>query len=240
RTPLYGYRFGESPQTTFAVTEARAALRWSPGERFVRTALDRISRGTPYPEVWVQRTRGLDGVLGGRFDFRRWDVQVRQRLRVRTWGTFSGQLQGGFAEGELPYPVLYNVPGSFKAASVVTHNSFETMRYNEFAADRYLFLFLSHNFGKLYEGSAFVRPVLEVAHNAGWGGLRRPDAHQGDFRALTQGYYEAGAYLTDLVVVPLPGIKVGLGLGVFARYGPYAGETFGDNAVYKLAVRFHP
>ncbi|SDJ81123.1 hypothetical protein SAMN05421823_101170 [Catalinimonas alkaloidigena] len=240
REPQYTYQYRELPLTHFQFAEWQAGVRWSFGERFIRTPLDRLSLGTLYPELWLQFAQGLRGAFNGHYRYQRWDLRLRQTIPLAVVGRFGWQLQVGQAHGALPYPILYNAPGSFSPGSVVTHNSFETMRYNEFVADRYLYLFLSHDFGRLYEGSLFFQPALEAISNVGFGGLRHPDYHRGiPIRTLKNGYYESGLFLSDVLVLGVPGLKAGLGAGAFLRIGPYAQSRIGDNLFFKLALTIH-
>ena len=129
---------------------------------------------------------------------------------------------------------LFNVRGSFdRQIPIAARNTFETMRPNEFLADRYATLHLRHSFGHLiYEGKKF-KPVPVIMLNAGWGALSDPEQHRGySFTPFTDGYYEGGLQIDNL----LRSGFTGFGAGVFYRFGPLALPEPGDNLAVKVTA----
>ena len=105
----------------------------------------------------------------------------------------------------------YTARASFKDVSLVTFNSFETMRYNEFVQDRYVHLFISHKFSKMQVSNLPFRPYFILMHNMGWGRVSHAGNHDGIVvQAMPKGYYESGLFLNDLYVVPLFGLHLGM------------------------------
>jgi hypothetical protein len=140
----------------------------------------------------------------------------------------------GMAEPTAPYAFLYNLRGSFdRRVPVAAQYTFETMRPNEFLADRYVTLHIRHSFGNLlFKGKKF-RPVPIVVANAAWGALDSPELHRGySFSALGEGYYEAGFQLDNL----LRSGFTGLGVGAFYRVGPNSLPDAWDNLALKVTL----
>jgi hypothetical protein len=157
-------------------------------------------------------------------------------------GITNIQFIAGATEGSAPYTMLFNGKGSLQSPSVVIHNSFETMGYNEFLSDRYWALFISHNFGRLYYKSKLFRPSLLLLYNVGNGSLKNQQLHQGEirpFKTMEKNYSEAGLLLNDILSFKLSGLKVGIGGGVFMRLGAYQYDKFGNNIVWKFSFNFN-
>lgn len=237
-TPLYNYSYQKDPERqSFVFGELRAAARLSWGERFIKLTNDRMSIGTILPELWVQTTWGRPNVLGGQYSYLKFDSKIQQFFRVAGWGRSGVQLAAGRIFGDVPYPALYNMRGSYRAYALVSYNAFETMRYNEFAGDRYATMFFSHNFGRLII-TPVLQPNFEMMHNAGWANISNNEKslHNYNFKKMDKGYYESGIFVSDVVVVYAYAFRIGLGAGVFARYGPYTLPETEDNFVFKFAI----
>lgn len=102
-------------------------------------------------------------------------------------------------------------------------------------------LFLNHNFGRLTSTkNKTFRPELSLMQNIGYGELRNAVRHEGmPFKTLEKGYFESGLVITNLVRFSYVNlIYIGLGGGVFYRYGHNALEKESDNYAYKLALTF--
>ncbi len=235
----YDYQFRDRVMPQVSFTEARFTLRHSFRERFITSDIDRFTLGTPYPEYWIQLISGIPNLASRYATYQKLDVRIQQTLRVIGWGRTGWQLRAGWAKGTLPFPVLYNERGSFRNAALITHNSFETMYYNEFLHDRYMALHLSHDVGRLYEGSRLFQPNLEFLHNMGVGTLRRPGEHQLiNFKTMEKGYFESGFFTNDFIVLNLYGVRMGAGAGWLLRWGPYAMPNYNENLFFKFATNF--
>ncbi|MBX9850229.1 MAG: hypothetical protein K2X86_00550, partial [Cytophagaceae bacterium] len=111
--------------------------------------------------------------------------------------------------------------------------------YNEFLSDKYISFFISHNFGRLYFKTRYIRPSILMIHNVGFGTLKNPADHQKiDFKIMEKGYTESGLVLDNIFIFRMVGLKSGLGAGCFLRYGPYANPEFRDNIVFKFSFKF--
>lgn len=221
----------------------KVSARIAPFEKYIKLSERKIQLGSKYPVVYAGFTQNYDqGVFHSGFTFYKWDIRIDQEIKLVQFGTTHLQFIAGATEGSAPYTFLFNGKGSLKSPSVVIHNSFETMGYNEFLSDHYWAIFISHNFGRLYYRSKLFKPSLLLLYNHGNGTLKNPTRHTGEiapFKTMDKNYSEAGLLLTDILSFKLSGLKVGLGGGVFMRLGAYQYDTFGKNIVWKFSVNFN-
>jgi hypothetical protein len=108
------------------------------------------------------------------------------------------------------------------------------MRLNEFLMDRYVALYVSHNFGKLLFRTTRFAPGLELTTNIGYGFLEDPEYHHHiTFQTMDKGFYESGLNINELLNIS--GI-ISVGLGVHYRYGPYHLDRELDNFAFKFTM----
>jgi hypothetical protein len=236
--PAFNYRFRDNPRQAYSYFEIGVGVKFAYQEKFVLTPDKKVSVGSPHPIAWLHYTQGLRGVMNGEFNYAKLDAKVEQSWKILFKGVTTAQLIGGVVLGAIPYSNLYNGNGSYAFASVVTHNSFETMGYNEFLNSNYVSLFLSHNFGKLILRKGDFNPDLELLHNMGFGTLSNPEDHHGlAFKTMEKGYFESGFFANNLYQFQVSFAKIGIGAGFFYRYGPYADEKALRNIYFKFSTR---
>lgn len=235
----YDYQFESEPDKIFHFVELKAGLRYAFGEQIIQLPNRKISIGSKYPVFYFQYIKGLSNFLQGEYNYNKLNVRIDYTLNALDLGKTGIQVNAGLVNGSVPYSKLYNGNGSLRHISVVVHNTFETMRYNEFLSDRYFSVFMSHNFGRIPLNSEHIRPSILVLHNIGYGSLKNPEAHkQIPFKTMEKGYYESGMLIDNIVIFNLTGLKVGLGAGFFLRYGYYANPQSKDNFVFKFVTNF--
>ncbi|HXA02358.1 MAG TPA: DUF5686 family protein [Cytophagaceae bacterium] len=239
-TPSYDYVYKSQYSGSFNFTDLSLGMRYAYGEKVVQIINQNLLQFSKYPIVYFQFTRGLNNFFNGDYSYSKFDFRIDQNFKKFKFGTTGVQLAGGITKGNAPYFKLYNGKGSLRQPSIVIHNSFETMRYNEFLSDKYIALFFSHDFGKLYLlRNPNIAPSLMFLHNIGFGTLKNPEDHQGlAFKTMQKGYFESGLFLDNIIVIPTGGLKTGIGTGVFVRYGPNALPGLKNNVVFKLSTNF--
>ena len=206
-------------------TNAELKLRFAYGEKFVGTTKGIQSMGTDYPVVWLSYQHSFKGVLGGEYEFDRVKFQVEKDFQTRYWGMSSALLQAGYASAGCPLQETFNLLGSYEPFGLYSPGCFATMREDEFFTDRFVSLFLSHDFqGSLWSPhSSWFKPQLTLATGMGWGA-----------KTMERGYFESGLVVRGLLNLPL----VNIGAGVFYRYGPYALPKTIDNFAFKYSITF--
>lgn len=212
------------------------AMRYAHGEQLVRLPGREMVLPARWPVLSASVFQAVDGLWEGDREFWRVNAMVEKTFRIRLVGDLSVRAMGGVADDSAPYPFLFNMRGSCSTKLPVgTQNTFQTMRPNEFLADRYAALHLRHSFGNLlYKGRKF-RPVPVIVANAGWGALSHPERHRGyTFNTLGDGFYEAGLQIDALLRTGISGF----GVGAYYRFGPNSLPDAMDNLALKLTVGF--
>ena len=219
----------------FQFTELSLGFRFAFREKFLRTKRIKFSLGTKYPVVSFQYTRGFDAILNGEFEYNRFDLKITESFYTKYLGKTSIEVRAGYIDGDLPYCNLYNGNGSYRVFTIYAPNSFATMHMNEFLSNRYVALYLSHNFGELLVRTRFFSPEVVLATNIAFGALNNSAQHHNvTFNTMEKGYYESGILLHGLLDLRF----YKLGAGVFYRYGPYGFDTPADNFAYKVSIVF--
>lgn len=218
---------------SFRFTETGLRFRLAFGEKFMETPRgNRIPVNSGYPVLQGNLALGTT-LAGGQYRYARMAGRISRTFRTTSFGRTNVTIMGGLVEGSVPYPVLYNGHGSFEKFTVETRNSFATMRMNEFTSDRFAFLFLSQDFGKLLLRTRRFAPDIILVHNMGLGWLRNDEGHFGiPVRTMDKGYGESGLLINNILRQTFTGI----GLGAFYRWGPYAFSRTIDNFAFKFTV----
>jgi len=224
------------PDSAFRFTIFNAGFRYAYKEKLIQTPDIKISMGTTYPVVWFNYSRGISGFLDGEYDYNKIDVRVSKSFYLKYFGRSTFDVRAGWVDKPIPYVNLYNGRGSYRDFTIFAPNSFSTQRMNEFLSDRYVYLFYSHNFGKLLWRTPKFSPEFVVATNAGFGWLSHPEVHHNiDFKTMENGYFESGLLINNLLNMSN---LYTLGVGAFYRYGAYSLPKTLDNFAWKFTIVF--
>ncbi|MEZ4806844.1 MAG: DUF5686 family protein [Flavobacteriales bacterium] len=243
RTNESGYRYARPLDNditylsnSFLTGGVSLGLRFAFREQMARLPDRQITLGTRWPVLHVNAYNAFDGLWQGRYAVWRANAMLEKRFHVRRSGDLHVRAIGGIADREAPYPFLFNLRGTWSdGLAISVENTFETMRPNEFLADRYTALHVRHAFGRsLWKGRNGRGPEPSVVASAGWGGLAHPERHLGyTIKSLEGGYYEAGLILDRVIGLGL----LQLGVGGFYRLGMHAFPDPVDNITVKLSLR---
>ena len=231
----YRAQFSLSPSDT--VTEARLTvaelkLRFAYNEKFLSTSQGIRSLGTTAPIVWVSYQHAFPDLLGGQYEYDRFKFEASKNFYTRYLGVSKVLLQAGYATESCPVMETFDILGTYDRFGLYSPGSFSTMRWDEFFCDRFVALYLSHNFsGMLWKTNyPLFKPELSLITNIGWGDMRRAEAFPDkNFKTMEQGYFESGIVVDGLLATPLTKV----GAGVFYRYGPYSLPNVWDNFAWK-------
>lgn len=236
--PAYDYRFQYqefAKNETFGFSELSASFRWAYEEKFIRTTHGKVSLGTKFPIVWFQYSKGLDFLPGGDFDYFRSLFDITYSFYTPFVGKTSFRLNGGMSSSNLPAGKLFNARANHADFTLFSPGSFVTMRMNEFYSDRFIALFVQHNFGHLLFKSGKFQPDLEIFSSALFGSLKHPEYHEGiSMKVAEEGYFESGLFIHRLIDFGF----YNLGLGAAWRYGTYSLSKLSDNLALMLSLRF--
>lgn len=223
--------------TLFDYTEAGLQLRYAYDETFMQTPRgNKFSMGTNYPIIYFNFARGMNW-LGGGYIYYRSEIKVTKSFQTKSLGETRMAIEAGMVSTDIPYSKLYAAPGSYRKFTFESEASFGTMRLNEFLSDRFISLFIKHDFGNLlFRPRGRFQPEVALVHNMGFGTLRHKDNHDHIIiNTLEKGYFEGGLLINNLLRLQI----LRYGLGVFYRYGPYGFSKTIDNFAFKLTLQLN-
>ncbi len=178
--PFYYYKNPGQPDSplghNFAATSFTISTRWARDELFLQDDNERISLGTvKSPEIELSYTYGMDGVLGGNFEYHKIEAGIGQNIKMGLLGTSYYHVRAGYIFGQLPYPLLENHIGN--ESWFYTDAAYNTMNYFEFVSDSYVDLRYQHSFNGLILNKIPVMRKLKWrlvgSFNALYGNLRQ-------------------------------------------------------------------
>jgi len=239
KIPLYDYRFVSQNESYQSFKFARIGIqfRFSYKEDFIQMGSSNLNARSRFPIVYLSYTKGLKGFLDGGFDYNKIVLGVESSFFVKGLGRTSWFVQGGWVGGETPYPILFNGRGSFdRWRMFMVKNTFQTMRPNEFLVDKFVYVFLEHNFGSLLFNVGSFKPEIKIYQAIGFGWLDKQEQHQGiAIQDMRKGYFESGLMLSNLIRLNMLNFGYfGIGAGVFIRYGAYYLPT---NVIDNIAIK---
>jgi hypothetical protein len=219
---------------TAQYAEVRLGFRFAPFERKMRLGAREIIQDKGAVILWATATKGFAGILNSDYDYWKVDLKLEGKFRIRKLGMEHWQLTAGWITDPTPYLKMYTPKSNYDdAVSLFSPNSFETIRPNEFLNELLIGVHHRHNFGSVKTGVKWIRPEFNWVNSFGIGWLQKPELHTGlDIKDMSMGYYETGLVIQDLIKVNL----LGIGGGVFYRYGPYAFTNQIDNLAFKLSM----
>lgn len=240
RTPKYDYQFAE--MKSFQTTELKLDFRFA-----YREILNRVGRiesvvNRWYPIINLQLTKGLPN-LQGNYDYLKISANMEYQIRFKRIGFSEINLNGGYVDGNIPYPFLYSATGGRGTISLNGNSgstSFKTLPYGAYLSDKYIALNIKHNFGRtlIRPRNKYFQPSISIFNNIIYGDLRNQEAHQFiNFSTFNKGYFEAGIEVKDLVRIKFKSLFVGTGLGVAYNYGISSSPIIKENfRIYWLGV----
>ena len=232
--PLYDniYNDLEQAKSEYKFTDINVSVRFAFREKLTKIKNQRVSLGTAFPICYLNYTKGLKGQLGGELAFNKIELAIEDDFRIRNLGLTKIRLEGGYIDTSLPYGLMFTGKGSKEdLIQYLVPNYFQTMLPYEFLSDQYVNLFFSHNFGSLIFKTKKFKPQIIVHQNIGWGKLSNQEKYDlVDFSTKEKGFFESGLQLNNLIRFNyFKIVYLGIGLGGFYRYGPYANPELKDN-----------
>lgn len=222
-----------SGATIFDIVEGGIKLRYNYGEQILKFGNFEFTSPGATPMIYLNYAHGM-GISATTFNYNRIDFKAEKTFKSKFFGNAHVQVHTGYIDNAVPYTYLYNGKGSNKRTlSLSVPNTFETMRMNEFAANRFAAIFLTHDFGHLLFKTKKFQPTFAVKANAGWGALDNKGQHSGlSIQSYEKGFYETGLLINSLIKSGFSSI----GLGIFYRVGPYAANNVKSDLAVKLSI----
>lgn len=241
-TPDFDYAF--SGDSTFRFREAAAWLRWAPGEEYTRQGWLRFAHANDLPVVWLRVSKGLqDGF--GEYDW--WQAEASISHFIKMAGRTGLRLRLNAGKVFQPVPLarshvfsgIYSPKNWFDVSYV-----FNTMRFQEFAANEYAEAFVRYQPYLPGLGIGQWRPKLTLVASAAWGrwGSDGGAGHERLAIAAPESVFaEAGIFVQNILPSPKNdninfSILRLIGVGVYRRIGPYAFDDERQNWAIRLTM----
>ncbi|MBK7308802.1 MAG: carboxypeptidase-like regulatory domain-containing protein [Chitinophagaceae bacterium] len=236
----YEYEFVNNGSNirSFKNTELGIGFRLTKGESFTRMGRAKLRTKPATTELLFQISKGLKNVFNGDLDYTRIAIRFNHSFQFKKLGKTSFRLEAGQVWGDVPYSYLFNARAT-KAGrlSVYVPDHFQTVGLYEFAASSTANLFVEHNFGNLLfkPKNISFRPEIFVIQNISYGNLQQTASHKLlTFKVPGKGLFESGLMIKNIYRRSLYSlVYIGLGGGVFYRYGYYALPKASDNWAFK-------
>jgi hypothetical protein len=225
-----------STSDQFDVAETGVIVTWNIREKIMMLGDRRVSLGTKFPRLTFKAMKGWDDIFEGEYEYYRLNFNIDQSFTIRGFGRINLQSSNGMTIGNVPLAMQQIQYGTGENWNLVVPNTFETMQAGEFFSDMQSSLFFRLKFLPLKNKTGWTEPQFVIHSAAGIGTMsNRGDHLNYGFKVPEKGYYESGLIIENLLKSGL----VGMGIGVYHRYGPYAHPEMKDNFVYKLSLTYN-
>lgn len=165
------------------------------------------------------------------FHYQKVELSVKQSVRISKHQVSTIRMNAAAIRGQLPVTLLYSALGSYKPVGLDVVGAFGSMRMNEFAADRFVAVFVNHSIGLGRRDEKINYPSMDLRFNFGVGSVRK-NQYPVPINAFEKGYYEAGLAFNNLVSLGV----IRYGVAAYYRLGPYAFDSGKDNLAFKFVI----
>lgn len=232
------YRFGAENNgssigiESFKTSELFVKLRYAFRERYIKTPFGKNSLATKYPVFWLNYTRGMD-FTDGQLQYEKYNMQIQKDFHTKYLGSTSLLLRGGLVSNDITLSLQYTAFGSYYPFTIACPGTFNTMRFNEYAANQYVSFYFSHDFKKHLFRTQNFKPSVSLNTSAIWGKWSNEKIHKNvEYKSFENGYFESGVLIRNL----LKGSFAGLGVGLYYRWGPESLNSFKKNLAIKFVI----
>ncbi len=130
---------GAPTYSQFQTSEFFLESRYARDETFIQNGNERVSLGLrKWPAISFRYTRGVQGMLGGDFDYSKFRLQIDKRIRMGPLGVGFMTIAGEYIPDVLPYPLLAVHLGN--QSILYSQYAYNLMNFGEFVSDRYVTL----------------------------------------------------------------------------------------------------
>jgi hypothetical protein len=214
--------------------ETSIEFKWNIRERVMQLGEKRVSKGTKFPRITLKVSQGIKGVFESDFAYLRLHVQIEQRFLIRGAGKLELTLTGDQTFGNTPLVKQQIAAGTSRDFGLMCYNTFETAMPSEFFHSAQSAFFVRMLFNAIKTKPKWNEPQFSIHHAIGYGEMKDRISHNTIFSSMDKGFYEGGLMANDLLKTGF----VGVGIGLFYRYGYYSDVQVMKNFVPKLSVKF--
>ncbi len=181
--PLFAFSFREPRKGIIShelvVSEFSFESKWSPGVQALLSENTnrqvKLKSNVTDPVITFRYTLGLKSFLAGDNTYHKFSLNITQTLKTGRLGRGKYSFSAGYIPSSVPYPLLENHLGN--QTFLYNPNSFNLMRFFEFASDKYVSLSYNQHFeGLLFNSLPLVKNFnwrLVGTANILYGGISR-------------------------------------------------------------------
>jgi hypothetical protein len=182
----------------YQTSEVGAELQWRPGTRLLKSAKVNkrvvVGNGEDNPVVTFRYYHGIKGI-GGDFNYDKFYANLQEKLHMGILGKGEYSLTGGYIPSNVPYTLLEN------------HRfNFNTMRFLEFASDKYVSLTYTQHMDGLITNSIPLIRALNLRTVA------VADILEGGLSTTNNEAFRRGRTIVDRSLGSVPYVEVGYGV----------------------------
>ncbi len=149
----------DKPSIPIRTTEVKAELEYSPNALYSNLKLRRVKINREAPVFKLSHAIGIDGFLGGRYNYNYTEASIFKRLWLSSWGRVDLYTRGGVQWNQVPFILLCQPTVNLSYFS--QKQSFNLINELEFMNDR----FWSVDMNWDMQGKLFNRiPLIKKAH----------------------------------------------------------------------------
>ena len=185
-------------------------------------------------------TKGFSDIWNGDYAYDKIVLALEHHFHTRLLGETRYRIEAGRINADVPFNRLFTGTSFASLTLPVSSSAFRTMENHEFLSDRFVHIYLRHDFKSLLFKTNKFQPEITIEHNIAFGSLNSPELHQGiEFKTLEKGFFEAGLIVDNILRFNYVNLGyVGVGVGFFYRYGPNALPTFNENKLLSVTTSF--
>ena len=133
-------------QKMFRITtsEVKLGVRFAYHDNYIDGSFTRVSVGTKAPVIQFLYVEGLKGVFGSQYQYRKFSLNIDDRVRFGAFGYTNYICEVGKTWGKVPYTLMTIHAGN--ETYVYDWSAFNMMNYFEFVSDQYATATLIHHF----------------------------------------------------------------------------------------------
>lgn len=244
-TDLYQYADRQSGEPVvedqFTFSGFKASARFSYKEKIVESLDKYYWINTGHPTIWLQLTQGINGFLDGQYTYTKYESKFNYSFPTKSWGITTLTVEGGWVNHSIPATDLFAGKSSYSPLGLFSSGSFQTMRSGEFMNSGFVSVFYRQDFQSNIIRRGKFQPNFVFVTNAGWGTLSDADSHLNMTAiSMQKGFFESGLMINNLAGKKFFGIvRLGIGAGIFYRYGPYAFSNPWENMAVKIGLSYN-
>lgn len=179
--------------------EFKAKISYEPGATYVNTKQRRLRVNEDAPIYTLSHTMGVDGLLGGEYNYHVTEAGVYKRFWLGSWGKIDADVKAGIQWSKVPFPLLIHPAAN--QSYIVETNTFNLINNLEFLNDRYVSLMASWDLnGKIFNRIPLLKRLKwreMIGVNVLWGALSDKNNPATSNYADKDLFYFPGHFLAD-------------------------------------------